>query len=94
MKTKIINWIKNKLGILKLESTIKDNQAIFATDLCLKEQSTIIVISHLNGGQIRIIPFEFKDFKSYLRFVEDLKDSYEVHKSIIDAPSEFKRFID
>ena len=75
IKEKLKKW----LGINKLESKVKafeeliDELGELAVDVNFHEQSRIIVITKLKGGQIRIIPARFESFNYFIYFNKIIK---------------------
>lgn len=91
------NWLKNKirkwLGILGIEQEIRDNTRMIkdlveiGVDVNFREQSTVIILSKLKGGQVRLIPSYFKDMNEMEQLVKGLKASYNTTKdAIFDMP--------
>lgn len=93
----MIKWLKNRLGITRLELEIKylrsrieylqsiyTNLAHIGVDVHFKSPHMIIIYSKLNGGQMRHIDASFKTIAELNALVRDLRKKYCVKEVIYD----------
>jgi hypothetical protein len=91
LKERILKW----LGIpyifkdLQRLDRITHDLVSIGVDVQYKEQSTIIILSHLNGGQVRQIPAHFKDLAELEQLIKGLKCQYNTSRDIWDMPFGF-----
>ena len=104
LKIKIRDWfvliIKRYLGIDKTETRTSElervyyNLAAIGIDVNIKGQSAIIVMSKINGGQVRFIDTHFESLAELEALVEDLNYRYCSHNNlVIDAPLDVTRHL-
>jgi hypothetical protein len=81
----IKKWIKWWLGIKNLEDEIRAAKVLVGMDIGFKEQSWIIIASHLGGGQISITPTHFKNYSEFERVSRRLRFDYGKQTRIHDG---------
>lgn len=78
-----------KKKVAELEEQLS-NLSIIGVDISMKSPSTIIVVSKIHGGQIRIIDANFETMDELRNFVEETKKRYGIKSSTIwDEPPNF-----
>lgn len=97
MKFKIVDYIKNKLGIDKLErERIKidarldklEDLSLIGVDLGVSEKSDsyIIIASKVKGGIVKIIPMAYHNPSEVLELAKGLEQRYGIREIIRDFP--------
>jgi hypothetical protein len=87
--TRQLNRIDKRLD--RLFRLNKDLVSI-GVDVHFKAPHMILVYSRLNGGQLREIKADFKNFKELNDFVHYLKDRFNTDVELVDAPPQLKHF--
>ena len=88
LRMRLRSWLgveANQSELRALRELHKDLVSI-GVDVHFKEQSMILVYTHLGGGQIRHIPGRFDNLSDLRMFVERLRSQFRTDVLTVDAP--------
>lgn len=95
----LMKKIRDWLGITAIDSLAMENSVAIknlveiGVDFHLSSQSTIIILSRLNGGQVRIISARFDSLKDLAVLVENLEQRYSTRNVVWDVPNQLREYL-
>ncbi len=94
IKRKIRGWLEihHMAHEIEVMKKLHSDLVAIGVDAHFKEESMIIIFSHLNGGQVRHIPARFDNIRDLGRFVEHLKCTFRTDRVFVDAPHDLRGF--
>lgn len=100
IKQRLINMLSNWLGLVEMRRDIdrvrKDVNAASAigVDVSFYDTTQIIIVSKVQGGQVRIIPVSLNNLKQIEECVKSIENRYSIKNTPVwDAAPEHQRYL-